>query len=128
MYSLLSAVISELFPAGTSGSFGKEMLKKVSFCQQEIVQRDNIKSLCAKTNDHKSKQELTVCEAVLYAVNTSEFKQSDKQKTHDNNECTADYPRSFRLLVDLIKTGLQGLLNICREVFSQSAVWHENRS
>lgn len=122
---MLFSVISELLPACTAFGFGEEVGKEIRFGQQQVIESDNIKCLCAECNNKKPQEMLTESEAVLYSVNTAENEYTDKKQTHNNDKYTAENSRCFWLSVDFIKPGFQSFLHIFRKVLCKSAIRHK---
>ena len=76
---MLLSVISELLPACTVFGFGEDMGKEICFGQQQVIESDDIKCLCAESNDKKPQQILTVCKIMTHSVNSAENEYTDKQ-------------------------------------------------
>ncbi len=82
---MLLSVISELLPACTAFGFREKVWKETRFGQQNVIQSDNIKCLCAKSNDKKPQQILTICKIMVHSVNTADNEHSNKQQKHHND-------------------------------------------
>ena len=63
------------------------MLEKLCFCQQKIIQADDIKRLDSRSNTKEPQKELTESETVIHSINTAQNEQtniSDNEK-HEND-------------------------------------------
>ena len=63
------------------------MLEKLCFCQQKIIQTNDIKCLDSRTNNKEPQKELTESEPVILSVNTAKNEQTDisDNKKHEND-------------------------------------------
>ena len=68
------------------------MLKEMCFCQQKIIQADNVKCLDDSSDDEEPQKELQKCEILFLSIHTADDEQTDISDKKQDQDAPAEDP------------------------------------
>ena len=68
------------------------MLKEMGFCQQKIIQADDVKYLDNSSDDEEPQKELQKCEILFLSIHTADDEQTDISNKKQDQDDPAEDP------------------------------------